>query len=87
MCGEHKTSDIVHPKRPSSPARRETNGPLDMLSLVYRIRRQTLGRVNYLYIFGNNHQSHCFHAGDTVTARMTKMLLLRLQSPHHPLGL
>ena len=82
MCREHETSDIVYPMHPSPPARRQTNGPLDMLSLVCRIRRRTLGRVKYLYIFGKNRQSCCFQ-GATVTTRMKEMLPLHLQSPRH----
>ena len=83
MCREHETSDIFYPMRPSLPAKKETNGPLDMLSLVYRIRRRTSGRVKYLYIFDKNRQSRCLQ-GATVITRMTKTLPLHFQWPRHP---
>lgn len=45
ICREHETSDIFYPMRLSLTARKETNGPLEMLSLVYRIRRRSSGRM------------------------------------------
>ena len=51
MCGEHETSDIIYPMRPNSPARRQTNSPLDMLSLVCRTRRRAACRMEVFVHF------------------------------------